>query len=180
MICSVFIATSIDGFIARKNGDLSWLESDSSVDMGFTKFLSQIDCIIMGRKTAETISKMNLSPNQWPYGERRVIILSSTLKSPWDNIKDRVEIYSGDIEELIYKLKIEGYKHLYIDGGRTIQSFMNLKLITDIIITRVPIILGEGISLFDNISGDINLKEARSKVFVNDYIQVSYKVDYSD
>lgn len=186
MKCSIFIATSVDGFIAELDGSVGWLHSagnqdvdmGNQADMGMGKFMSTIDCLIMGRKSMETIAKMDLTPEQWPYGTTRIIVLSNTIKVPPVSMMGRVEIYSGPIPSLIAKLEEEGYKHAYIDGGTTIQSFLNLKLIEEMIITKAPVLLGEGIPLFGKTDNNIKLEQAEAVVFPNDFIQVKYKLSY--
>ena len=186
MKCSVFIATSLDGFIAKEDGSVDWLHTagNSNVDMGdqadmgMNAYMSSIDCMIMGRKCMDVISSMNLTPEQWPYGDTKIIVLSNTIKEAPPNMKGKVEIYSGDLELLIHKLENEGYKHAYIDGGTTIQAFINLKLINEMTITLTPILLGEGKPLFGKTCKDIKLEKARAIVFSNDFIQVKYIVNY--
>ncbi len=186
MKCSVYIATSVDGFIAKKNGDIGWLHSSGNTeadmsectDMGFGEYIASVDCMIMGRSTMDVISSMNLTPEQWPYINTRVIVLSRTLKTPPKNLKDLVEIYSGDLLELVAQLESEGLTHAYIDGGKTIQSFLDLKLINEMTLTRVPAILGEGIPLFGKSIQNIKLENAKATAFANDCIQVHYKVSY--
>ena len=187
MKCSVYIATSADGFIATKEGGVDWLHTAGNskanmsdfADMGFNDFLASIDCIIMGRKCMEAISNMNLSPEQWPYGDTRIIVLSNTLKSPPSNLEGKVEMYSGDLLELVNRLKSEGHGHAYIDGGRTIQEFINLKLINTLTITKAPILLGGGIPLFGETSQYIKLTNAEARAFPNDFIQFKYEARYS-
>ncbi|MDB4292159.1 dihydrofolate reductase family protein [Maribacter sp.] len=186
MKCSVYIATSADGFIATKDGGVAWLHSagngkvlpEENADMGLNEYLSSVDCMIMGRKCMDMISSMNLTPEQWFYGSLRIIVLSNTVKEAPENLKDKVEMYSGDLLALISKLENEGHKHAYIDGGTTIQAFINLKLINEMTITKAPIILGEGIPLFGRTVNAIKLEEAQAVAFANDFIQLKYKVNY--
>ena len=185
MKCSVYIATSTDGYIATPDGGVDWLhtagnsEADmGSEDMGFRAFMDSVDCMIMGRKCMETISSMNLTPEQWPYGDVHIVVLSNTVAEPPQNLRGKVEMYSGDIQNLILQLESSGFKHAYIDGGSTITSFINLKLIDEMIITKVPILLGEGIPLFGKINQSIKLENAKAVVFPNDFIQVKYNVNY--
>lgn len=185
MKCSVYIATSADGYIATPDGGVDWLhkagnlEADmGSEDMGFQAFMDSVDCMIMGRKCMEMISNMNLSPEQWPYGAMRIVVLSNTIKEPPLNLRGRVEMYSGDIHDLILKLESDGLKHAYIDGGATITSFLNLKLIDEMTITQAPVILGEGIPLFGKINPSVKLENASSIAFPNDFAQVRYSVNY--
>lgn len=186
MKCSVFIATSVDGFIATKDGGVDWLhtagnsnvEMGDQVDMGFNNFIASVDCMVMGRMCMEVISNMNLTPEQWPYGDIRIVVLSNTLTEPPENLKDKIELYSGDLNNLISRLESEGFKHAYIDGGTTIQGFINLKQIDEITITRAPIILGEGIPLFGPTQKHIKLTESKASAFPNDFVQVVYRVSY--
>lgn len=185
MKCSVYIATSADGYIATLDGGVDWLhtagnlEADmDSEDMGFKSFMNSIDCMIMGRKCMEMISCMNLTSEQWPYGDIHIVALSNSIKEPPKNLMDKVEMFSGEIPDLIKKLESKGYKHAYIDGGSTITSFLNLKLINEITITKAPVLLGEGIPLFGKINGSIKLENSDSTAFSNGFIQVKYSVNY--
>ncbi|WP_350286098.1 dihydrofolate reductase family protein [uncultured Croceitalea sp.] len=185
MKCSVYIATSVDGFIAKPDGNVDWLHTAGNLnadmateDMGFKSFMDSVDCMVMGRKCMEMISNMDLTPEQWFYGDMKIIVLSTTIKEAPEGLKGKVEMYSGGISELIGLLEKEGHTHCYVDGGTTIQSFINLKLINEIIITRAPILLGEGISLFGKIFKDIKLEKAEATAFANDFVQVKYSVNY--
>ena len=184
---SVYIATSVDGFIARTDGSVDWLDTycnqeadmGDEADMGFTHFMKSIDCLIMGRGCMEVISGFNLAPEQWPYGDARVIVLSQTVTEPPENVKGHVEMYAGKIPELVETLEGEGFKHAYVDGGKTIQSFLNLQLITDMTLTQIPVLLGEGIPLFGKTNRDIRLERPERNVFPNELVQVQYEVSYA-
>lgn len=186
MKCSVYIATSVDGFIATKEGGVDWLHTAGNsnadmaehADMGWAEHMATHDCLIMGRKCMEVISNMNLTPEQWPYGDMRIIVLSNTLTEAPDNMKDKVELYSGDLNALVSKLENEGHQRAYIDGGTTIQAFINLKLIDEMTITHAPVLLGEGIPLFGKTAHNIKLENAKAIAFANDFIQVKYTVVY--
>jgi len=186
MKCSVFIATSMDGFIARKDGNVDWLHTagngkaltGENADMGLSDYLSSVDCMIMGRKCMDMISSMNLTPEQWFYGDLRIIVLSKTIKEAPENLKGKVEMYSGDLQTLVSNLENEGYQHAYIDGGTTIQSFINLEMINELTITKAPVLLGEGIPLFGRTAKDIKLEAGEAVAFSNDFIQIKYKVNY--
>ena len=187
MQCSVFIAVSVDGFIARESGDVDWLSTSGNLeadmsdnpDMGFQVFINTVDCMIMGRGCMEVISNMNLTDEQWPYGKIPIYVLTTTLSTLPDNVSARMKIYSGDIKTLVSKLDREGFNNTYIDGGKTVQSFLNAQLITDICLTRVPILLGQGKSLFGSTLQDIYLEQAKSEAFANDFVQTSYRVNYN-
>ena len=186
MKCSVYIATSADGYIATLEGGVDWLHtagnSDADMsnnpDMGFNNLIASVDCMIMGRKCMEVISSFNLSPEQWPYDDTKVYVLSNSMKEPPENLCGKVEMHSGDITKLINQLESNGYKHAYIDGGATITSFINLQLINEMIITTAPVILGEGIPLFGKINKSIKLSNSEVTAFPNDFIQVKYAVNY--
>ena len=186
MKCSVFIATSVDGFIAKEDGCVDWLhtagkpEADmgKQADMGMLDYMASVDCMIMGRKCMDMISSMNLTTEQWPYGATRIIVLSNSLNEAPENMKDKVEMYSGDLLALVSRLESEGHKHAYIDGGTTIQAFINLQLINEMTITRAPVLLGEGKSLFGKVFKDIKLQQAEATAFPNDFVQVKYKISY--
>ena len=185
MKCSVYIATSVDGYIATPDGGVDWLHTSGNLeadmgseDMGFQSFMDSVDCMIMGRKCMEMISSMNLTPKQWVYGDMRIVVLSNTVKEPPENLRGKVEMYSGDIQDLIVKLESSGFKHAYIDGGSTITSFINLKLINEMTITKAPVLLGEGIPLFGKINKSVKLENAKASAFPNDFIQIKYSVNY--
>jgi dihydrofolate reductase len=176
---SVYIATSLDGFIARKNGDLDWLPgSDGSAyqseeDFGYQAFMDTVDVLIMGRHTFETV----LSFEEWPYGEKRVIVLSSSpLKIP-ESLQNSVEAKSGSPENLFQSLSHEGHQNAYIDGGNTVQRFLNAGLIRDIIITRIPILIGQGIPLFGPLKNDIIVKHLKTQTYENGFVQSHYELD---
>lgn len=187
MKCSVFIATSADGFIAKEDDAIDWLHTSgkpdvdmgNDADMGFNDFIASVDCMIMGRKCMEVIAGMNLTDEQWPYGDIRIVVLSNTLKEAPEGVKGRIELYSGDLLQLVSNLEKEGLKHAYIDGGKTIQSFINLKLINEICITQVPILIGEGKSLFGKLLRDVKLEDPKVEAFPNDYVQLTYQVNYN-
>lgn len=192
MKCSVFIAPSVDGYIATMDGGVQWLESvgtplsekDKASDLmkhfnnAFPTFIQSVDCMIMGRKLMEVLSSFNLTPEQWPYVDTKIIVLSNTLKEAPENLKDKLEMYSGTIPDLMTRLENEGYKHAYIDGGTTITSFLDLELIDEMTLTQAPVLLGSGIPLFGKSSKQIQLEDAKATVFPNNFIEIKYKVKY--
>lgn len=186
MKCSVFIATSADGYIATIEDSVDWLEvagnADADMgddaDMGMAEYMASVDCMIMGRGCMEAISGFDLTAEQWPYGDIRIIVLSGTVEEAPENLKGKVEMYSGEIADLISKLESEGFQHAYIDGGKTITSFINLKLISEMTITRAPVILGEGKPLFGKTYKQIKLENAQATAYPNDFVQVRYEVNY--
>ncbi|MBU2713555.1 dihydrofolate reductase family protein [Zooshikella harenae] len=175
MQISVFIATSLDGFIARKNGDIGWLEKagdgDNTTDFGYEDFMSSVTCLVMGRKTFEKV----LSFPEWPYEKKRVILLSHTLLSVPSELEGKVELYSGEISALVDRLKDEREQRVYIDGGVTIQAFLQAGLVDDITITRIPVIIGEGLPLFAQTGHDVSLTHIATRAYDNGFVQSTYR-----
>ena len=174
---SVFIATSLDGFIARTDGELDWLDAANTIvpegeDCGYHAFMASIDVLIMGRKTYEKV----LSLGQWPYEHKPVIVLSRNSLVIPDRLPQTVSHSSESPTELCRRLSREGAKRLYIDGGLTIQRFLAAGLIDDITITMIPIILGSGIPLFDRSQQDIPLKHIATKTYDFGFVQLTYAV----
>jgi len=192
MKCSIFIAPSVDGFIATEDGGVHWLETAGKIlsekeassdlmkhfNMSMPNYMKDVDCMIIGRKLMEMLSSFNLTPEQWPYGDTKIIALSHTMKEPSENLKDRVEMYDGSIPDLITKLDKEGYKHAYVDGGTTITAFLNLELINEMTLTLAPVLLGSGIRLFGKLQEQINLGNAQATAFPNNFIEIKYQVTY--
>ncbi|MBN2440221.1 MAG: dihydrofolate reductase [Spirochaetales bacterium] len=168
----VYIATSLDGYIARKDGNLDWLmeiPNPGKSDFGFAAFLNRIDGIIMGRKTFEAV----LSFHEWPYF-KPVFVLSSTLKKVPDNLRDKAEIVTGKLKTILTSLKDRGCNNLYIDGGQTIRSFLKQDLIDEFIITKVPVILGSGIPLFTDMPLEIKFAHIETEIFNNTLVKSRY------
>ena len=152
----VYIATSIDGYIAGKDGDLSWLNeipNPSNSDFGFSEFLSGIDALVMGRITFETVVSFGV----WPY-DKPVFVLSNSLDRVPGGFEDKVEIVNGDLKTVIAKLEERGMKNFYVDGGSVIRSFLKEDLIDEMIISRVPILLGDGVPLFGKMENRLKFK----------------------
>ena len=147
-------------------------------NMSMPNYMKDVDCMIIGRKLMEMLSSFNLTPEQWPYGDTKIIALSHTMKEPSENLKDRVEMYDGSIPDLITKLDKEGYKHAYVDGGTTITAFLNLELINEMTLTLAPVLLGSGIRLFGKLQEQINLGNAQATAFPNNFIEIKYQVTY--
>src|SRR5271169_1204416 len=148
MKASVFVGTSVDGFIARANGDLDWLPLGGNPS--FDAFMATVDAVVMGRKTFEKV----LTFDTWPYGEKPVFTLS-THQLPQAPLGAVVERMSGAPAEIVSQLGARGMGHLYIDGGITIQRFLQAGLIQRLVITRIPVIIGDGIPLFGALQRDI-------------------------
>jgi dihydrofolate reductase len=174
--CSVFIATSLDGFIARKNGDLDWLPgSDGEAggeDYGFNEFFASIDTLVIGRKTYE----LALTFKEWPYRGKKVVVLSSGFSKSPKSLREEVTGTSLSPKELIQHLLSSGSDHAYVDGGKTIQSFLQANLIQEMTITRIPILIGEGISLFGPLGHDIKLRHLSTRAYESGFVQSRYTV----
>ncbi|CAA0125620.1 putative protein YyaP [BD1-7 clade bacterium] len=187
MKCSVFIATSADGYIATPEGGVDWLqtagnpkaEMGNNADMGFNAFIDSVDCMIMGRKCMEVIAAMHLTPEQWPYRDLPIVVLSKTVRKPLKGLGYHAEIFASDIGDLIKDLEGRGLKHAYVDGGATITSFINRRLINEMTITQAPILLGNGIPLFGTLEHSVMLEKPESMVFPNGFIQYTYSVGYT-
>jgi len=173
MPASVFIGTSVDGFIARPNGALDFLPVDGGEPHGYNEFMAGIDALVIGRNTFETV----LAFPEWPYGSKRVVVLSSR---PLDFSAVRggiVEQMSGTPAEIIAKLAATGAHNLYIDGGITIQRFLRAGLIDRLIITRVPVLIGEGIPLFAALPRDIKLRHIATQSYPSGLVKTEYRID---
>jgi len=168
---SVFIATSLDGFIAREDGRIDWLPENPEPH-GYDEFIASVDAIIIGRKTFETV----LSFGGWFYGKTLVVVLSSRpseLKAP-DGAN--CEFMSGDPRDIVAALEQRGVKHAYVDGGVTIQRFLQAGLIQSMIITRIPVLLGSGIPLFGPLSHDVRLEHVATRSFSGGLVQSEYTI----
>ena len=146
MANSVYIAASLDGYIATREDSLDWLTkipNPTNDDYGYAEFINKIDAIVMGRGTFEKV----LSFEKWPY-DKFTFILSDTLKSFPNELLGKAEIINGDLNVVLGNLHVRGFMNLYIDGGKTIQGFLTEDLIDEMIITQIPVVLGSGIPLF--------------------------------
>ena len=170
----VFIAKSLDGFIAGKNGELDWLHSipnPNNDDMGFNSLMMEIDAIIMGRTTYETVLGFG---GEWPYS-KHVFVLSSTLENVPVELKDMVTILKGTPENVLDIVYNKGYYTLYIDGGKTVQEFIKADLIDELRITTIPVLLGGGFPLFGDLDEPRSFEHVDSKLFLNQLVQNHYK-----
>lgn len=169
--CSVYIATSLDGFIAEEDGGLAFLAVAESgrYDYGYTEFMASIDAIVMGRTTYESA----LGFPAWPYAGTRVIVLTS---GPAPQSRHGEEFVSGDLPGLVERLGREGVERVYVDGGATIRSFLAAGLIDDLTISMVPVLLGRGIPLFGLGMPAVSLELTGAESYETGVVQVSYRV----
>lgn len=171
---SVFIATSLDGYIADKNGGLDWLSSipnPDNIDMGFADFMNRIDALVMGRTTFETVLDFNVA---WPY-EKPVFVLSNTLKKIPESHNEKAFLVKGSLDDILKQVNEKGYHRLYIDGGTTIRNFLKEDLIDEIVLSTIPILLGGGVSLFSELPNQLKFELLETKTFLNQITQNYYK-----
>jgi dihydrofolate reductase len=168
---SVFIGTSLDGFIARANGDLDFLPPGGGEPHGYDEFMATVDALVIGRKTFETV----LTFDTWPYGEKPVFVLSTRPLAPAPLLAV-VERMSGAPADIVSQLAARGLRHVYVDGGITIQRFLQAELIQRLIITRVPVIIGTGIPLFGAVQRDIILRHVATRQYASGLVQSEYEV----
>jgi len=172
MTISVFVGTSVDGFIARPNGALDFLPPGGGEPHGYDEFMASIHALVIGRNTFETVLKFAT----WPYGDKRVVVLSSR---PVDLSAARggvVEQMAGAPAEIVSKLAATGARNLYVDGGITIQGFLRAGLIERIIITRVPVLIGDGIPLFGPLTHDLRLRHVATQHYPSGLVKTEYHV----
>ena len=171
MKVSVFVGASVDGFIARPNGALDFLP-EVCEPHGYEELMAEIDTLVIGRKTFETV----LAFPEWPYGKKRVVVLSSR---PLDLSAARgapVEQMSGPPAEIVAKLAASGAHHLYVDGGITIQRFLRAGLVQHLVITRVPVLIGDGIPLFGSLPGDVRLRHVATQHYPSGLVKSEYHI----
>jgi dihydrofolate reductase len=175
--CSVYIATSVDGFIAKKDGDIEWLHrpeysTPEMKGLRYDEFISSVDALVMGRNTFEKA----LTFGEWPYNVIPVVVLTTRELIIQDHLKGKVTAMGGDPKALVSNLADEGKEHLYIDGGKTIQRFLQAGLISEITITEIPILLGDGIALFGPMESELSLRLLGATSSANGFVQVRYEV----
>ncbi len=175
--CSVFIATSLDGFIARCDGSIDWLnEANKAVspgeDCGYSEFIADVDALVMGRNTFEQV----LTFDSWPYGSSPVVVMSRRGISLPPHLPPSVSVSNETPAALVARLSEQGAKKLYVDGGQTIQSFLAAGLIDDINITTIPVLLGSGKPLFGPLPADIRLAHKSTTAFGFGFVQNEYLV----
>lgn len=166
----IFLGLSVDGFIARPDDDLSWLTSrgQAAGDAGFTPFMESIDALLMGRRTYQSIADLA----EWPYLGRPVHVLSSTLDADNDS---RIRVHF-DFDDALQALTDAGYGRVYVDGGHTASTFLTAGLITEMTLAQVPVLIGQGATLFGPLPEDISLEHVRTDVLNGGMVQTKYRV----
>jgi len=171
---SVFIATSLDGYIADKDGGMDWLHSvpnPDKVGMGYEEFIAQIDALVMGRKTFETVLSFGID---WPY-QKPVFVLSNTLTEIPRKLKNKAFLVKGELKAVLRQIHKKGYPRLYIDGGKVIQGFLNEGLIDEMVITIIPTLLGSGVPLFSDLPDKLEFECVGSRIFLEKIVQHHFK-----
>ena len=172
MTVPVFIGTSVDGFIARPNDDLDFLPEGGGEPHGYDEFIASVDALVIGRKSFEKI----LTFEAWPYGDKRVVVLSSRPVDLSAAAGGAVEQMAGSPAEIVSQLAASGAHHLYVDGGITIQRFLRAGLIQRLIITRVPVLIGDGVPLFGTLPRDIRLRHVATRPYPSGLVQSEYHI----
>jgi dihydrofolate reductase len=176
MKTTVYIATSLDGFIAREDGSIDWLPpigGDDGEDYGYAEFFASIDALVMGRNTYELVRSFG---GDWPYGSKPIVVLTTRGIAIPDEIAGTVEAMAGSPADIVTRLEQRGWQHLYIDGGITVQQFLNAGLIQRMIITSVPVLIGKGIPLFGPVPHDIRLRHVATRSYATGLVQNEYEV----
>ena len=174
---SVFIGTSLDGYIARPDGDIGWLNEAEPIegddDGGYTDLFASVDALAMGRGTFQKV----LEFDSWPYGEKEIIVLSRTLTEIPEKLRKSVKTDSSSPQEFIDKISKNGYQRIYLDGGQVIQSYLREGLVDDMTITTIPVLIGKGLPLFGSLKKDVKLKLLASRSWQNGFVQSKYQVE---
>ena len=171
MKLSVFVGTSLDGFIARRNGQYDFLPAGGGESHGYDEFIASVDTVLIGRNTFEVVLQLPA----WPYDDRRVVVLSHRPLD-FSGITGRVEQMSGDPGRIARELEATGAKHVYVDGGIVIQEFLRTGQIHHLTITRVPVLIGEGISLFGSVPQDIKLRHVSTRQYKSGLVTSEYDI----
>ena len=172
MKTSVFVGASVDGFIARTNGAFDFLSGGGGErDNGYEEFFATVDALVIGRNTYDVV----LPFPTWPYGSKPVFVLSTRDlgPAPSGSVVERISAAPAEVFSL---LEARGFQHVYVDGGFTIQAFLRAGLINRLVITRVPVLIGTGISLFGPVDADIRLEHVRTRQLSGGAVQSEYAV----
>ena len=168
---TVFVGASVDGFIARRDGAIDWLPAEPE-EHGYTALMASTDALVLGRKTYETV----LGFGGWAYGQKPVVVLSSGPidLGPAKAAGGNVEQDAGEPAEIVARLAARGLARLYVDGGLTIQRFLRAGLVDRLVVTRVPVLIGEGIPLFGPLPRDQRLRHVATRTFPSGLVQSEY------
>ena len=172
MKTTVYVGTSLDGFIARKDGDIDWLVKyqNKEVHDSYYEFISRIDAMVIGRGTFEKV----ITFPEWPY-EKKVFVLSTSLKQIPGTLNEKATLIAMKPAVLLNYLSDKGFSNIYVDGGKVIQSFLKEDLIDELIISKVPVLIGNGIPLFDYLNTDLQFKHIHTQVSSNGLVRSYYE-----
>jgi dihydrofolate reductase len=175
MKASVFIGTSVDGFIARHDDGLDWLPVNGGEPHGYVEFIASVDAIVIGRKTFDKV----MTFDTWPYGNKQVVVLTTRPAEVVPPTGAVCDVMAGTPQAVVTRLTERGMKHLYIDGGVTIQRFLEAGLIQRMFITRVPVLIGTGIPLFGPLTRDVRLEHVATRSYPSGLVQSEYLIPAS-
>jgi dihydrofolate reductase len=172
---AVFVGTSLDGFIARVDGSIEWLnEANKRVppgeDCGYAEFMRSVDALLIGRKTFETA----LSFGDWPYADKPVYVLSHTLETFAASVPRTTSLLRGSVQEIAAHIERRGHRKVYLDGGQTVRAFLAADMVDELTITQVPVLIGSGRSLFGPVPHDIHLKHMATRAYPFGFVQSRY------
>jgi dihydrofolate reductase len=173
MKLSVFCGLSVDGFLARPDDTFDFLNTGEKEPHGFNEFLATVDVVVMGRRTLDVVLKLG---HLELYGGKPAIVLSGRPIDLSSGGSTVVEHMSGKPGEIVMRLEQRGFKHAYVDGGITIQRFLAAGLIDRLIVTRVPVLIGEGVPLFGSVPHDIPLHHVATRCYGAGVVQSEYEV----
>lgn len=170
----VYIATSLEGYISRPEGELDWLMDDDFVDegedYGFAQLFKSVSCLAIDEQTFETV----LHSPEWPFADKRLVVMSQHLEALPEGLPETVELFDGTPAELIKQLKRDGEKRLLLDGGSLIREFTTAALVDRFILTRIPVLIGSGVPLFGALQRDLKLKHIRTQSYPSGLVQSEY------
>src|ERR1700688_4249177 len=172
MRASVFVGTSLDGFIARRNGDFDFLPAGGGEPHGYEEFMASVDVLVIGRNTFEKV----MTFETWPYAGKRVVVLSTRPIDLSALQGVAIEAMGGSPVEIVAPLEASGGTHAYIDGGLTVQGFLREGLIQRLVITRVPVLIGDGIPLFGALPHDIQLRHLLTTTYMSGLVKSEYEI----
>ncbi|MCP2031229.1 dihydrofolate reductase [Okibacterium sp. HSC-33S16] len=170
LVASAFLATSVDGFIAREDGGLDWLvgRGETLGDTGYDDFFASVDALVMGRGTHDIVKDFD----EYPYAGKRMLLLSTSLETTdWPDAT-----LHRSLEDVLDTLEREGITRVYVDGGKTVSTFLREGLLSEITISVAPVLIGHGIRLFDQFESDIELEVIATRELGSGFTQSTYRV----
>src|ERR1700751_2790923 len=178
---SIHMAASLDGFIARKDGGVDWLESakecadGDTLEPGFVEsFLKTIDCYVMGSRTYETALSFDAKGLGWPYGDKPTFVLTSR---DLPRIRDTVEFYSGDLTQFVNARLRRAFRSIWFVGGGAVSGeCLRLGLADEVRYSILPILIGDGIAFFEKLDRDVALHLAEVKTYKSGMVALRYQV----